>query len=144
MRTYPYNSPQAAARIVALALLADGHLRKAELDTLGRLGADEQLGLRAGEFPVILNGLCDDLLSCVNVSWATACRVDLRTLGCLIAEVDDPGLRVKVLHLCAAVVEADGQVVEGESSMLVALVEQWGLQREMLRPKRRERVVEHV
>ena len=26
MRTYPHNSPQAAARIVALAMLADGQL----------------------------------------------------------------------------------------------------------------------
>ena len=32
MRTYPTNSPQAAGRIVALALLADGHLSKAEVD----------------------------------------------------------------------------------------------------------------
>ena len=37
MRNYPRNSPQAAARIVALTLLADGHIDKAEIDTLDRV-----------------------------------------------------------------------------------------------------------
>ena len=32
MRTYPNNSPQAAARIVALAMLADGQVCKAEIN----------------------------------------------------------------------------------------------------------------
>ncbi len=36
MRTYPTNSPEAAARIVALALLADGHLSLIEIDALER------------------------------------------------------------------------------------------------------------
>ena len=36
MRHYPRNSPQAAGRILALALLSDGHLSKRELDMLDR------------------------------------------------------------------------------------------------------------
>ena len=46
MRTYQNNSPQAAARIVGLAMLADGNVCKAELDVLDRLGAHQQLGLQ--------------------------------------------------------------------------------------------------
>ena len=37
MRTYPTNSPQSAARIVALTLVADGHVSPEELDALERL-----------------------------------------------------------------------------------------------------------
>ena len=37
MRTYARSSPYAAARIVALTLLADGYLCKTELDALDRL-----------------------------------------------------------------------------------------------------------
>ena len=40
MRTYPNNSPQAAARIVGLAMLADGNVCKGELDVLDRHGAE--------------------------------------------------------------------------------------------------------
>lgn len=36
MRSYPANSPEAAARIVALALVADGHVSLIEIDTLQR------------------------------------------------------------------------------------------------------------
>ena len=72
MRTYRINSPQAAARIVGLAMLADGHLCKAELDVLDRHGA------------------------------------------------------------------------EGESIVLGAAVEHWGLHREMLQPELAKPGVEHV
>jgi uncharacterized tellurite resistance protein B-like protein len=144
MRTYPNNSPQAAARIVALAMLADGDVCKAELDVLDRLDADRQLGLQPEELYAVVHGLCEDLLSTAQLTWADACRVDPRTLVELLAEVNDAELRLKVLRLCVSVVEADGQVAEGESVMLVAAVEHWGLHREMLQPEFLKRGVKHV
>lgn len=45
MRTYPRNSPQAAARIVALAMLADGHVCRSEIEALERCDAAARLGL---------------------------------------------------------------------------------------------------
>ena len=44
MRTYLHNSPQAAARIVALVMLADGHLCKTEGESVMLTAADEQWG----------------------------------------------------------------------------------------------------
>lgn len=144
MRIYPNNSPQAAARIVALAMLADGDVCRAELDILERLRAHEQLGLRAEALHAVIDACSEDLLSAAQLTWADACRVDQRTLAELMAEVDDPELRLKVLRLCLSVVEADGQVAEGESVMLVAAVEHWGLHREMLQPAFLKRGVKHV
>ena len=46
MRSYPANSPQAAARIVALAVVADGDIGDAEIECLDRLTVHEQLDLR--------------------------------------------------------------------------------------------------
>ena len=43
MRTYRINSPQAAARIVGLAMLADGHVAEGESIVLG--AAVEHWGL---------------------------------------------------------------------------------------------------
>jgi uncharacterized tellurite resistance protein B-like protein len=131
MRSYPTNSPQAAARIVALTLLADGHLDKSELDVLERCGAHEQLGLDREDLHAVLHGFCEDLLHSAHLSWDDACRVDPRTLAQLMAEVDDPAVRLKVLRLCLKVVQADNHVADGEAIVLGAAVEQWGLQREM-------------
>jgi uncharacterized tellurite resistance protein B-like protein len=49
----------------------------------------------------------------------------------LMAEIDDPVLRKKVLRLCIAVVEADGRVHGSESVVINAAVEHWGLHRDM-------------
>lgn len=132
MRTYPRNSPQAAARILALSLLADGHLCKAEIDRLDRLEAHRQLGLERAELHAVLHTFCEDLLSSMHLTWEEACRVDARTLAELMAEIDDPELRLRLLNLCVAVVEADEHVSEGESMVLGTAVEHWGLQRAML------------
>jgi hypothetical protein len=39
---------------------------------------------------------------------------------------------LKLLHLSAAVVEADGQLADGEVIVMGAAVEHWGLHRAML------------
>ena len=152
MRIYPNNSPPAAARIVALAMLADGNVCKGELDALDQLGVHDQLGLQPEEFHVVVHAFCEDLLAtfCEDLlatarpTWADACWVDPRMLAELMAEVDDPELRLKVLRLCVSVVEADGHFAEGESIAIGAAVEHWGLHREMLRPQLANRRVEHA
>lgn len=132
MRSYPRNSPQAAARIVALAMLANRNLCKKELDTFDRLDVHAQIGLGKAEFHSVVQTLCEDILSAAHSSWSDMCRVDPRTLAELMAEIDVPELRHKLIDLCVAVVEADGHVADSESIVLVAAVEHWGLQREML------------
>ena len=46
MRSYPCNSPQAAARIVALLLIADGHVSRSEMDALYGRDIERELGPR--------------------------------------------------------------------------------------------------
>lgn len=131
MRTYPLNSPHAAARILALALVADGHLCKAELDQLRIQGAAERLGLGDAELQAVTHTFCEDLLATSQGSWEAACQVDDATLRSLLAEVDDPALRLAVLELCLSIVQADDHVADGESLVLATLVEQWGLQHQL-------------
>lgn len=133
MRTYPCNSPQAAARIVALTVLADRDISKAELDLLDHLAVHEQLGLQRSELHAVLDSFCEDLLSSEQLQWADPCPVDERTLAQLLGEIDDPALRRKLLRLCIQITEADGQVAEGEVVVLNAAVERWGLHHEMFR-----------
>jgi uncharacterized tellurite resistance protein B-like protein len=132
MRHYPTNSPQAAARIVALALVADGHVSKAELDTLERLEIARQLGIKPLELHSILQGFCEDLLQVRHAQWGDAGQIEPELLSQLMAEIDDPNLRNTVLRLCVGVVQADGHIADGESVVLVTAVEQWGLRDQLL------------
>ncbi|WP_428504079.1 TerB family tellurite resistance protein [Roseateles sp.] len=134
MRIYPANSPQAAARIVALTVVADGDIGAAEIEWLDRLAVHEQLGLARHELHALMDTFCEDLLSSGQLQWAGACPVDERTLADLMGEIQDPALRLTLLRVCVALAEADAHVDEGESTVLVAAVEHWGLHREMLRP----------
>ena len=123
MRRYPANSPQAAARIVALTAVADGDIGDAEIEGLDRIGVYAQLGLARQELHALLDTFCEDLLSSEQLKWADACPVDERTLADLMGEIQDPALRLKLLRLCAELAEADAHVAEGESIVLVAAVE---------------------
>jgi uncharacterized tellurite resistance protein B-like protein len=132
MQPYARNSPQAAARILALAMLADGRMCKAEIDTFDRLRAHEQLDLQRDEWHAVVDRLCEDLLTGARRRGADACEVDPAVLSGLMAEVDDPELRMKVLRLCVSVMKADRQIAPAESIVLVAAVDRWGLHPDVL------------
>ena len=144
MRTYPHNSPQAAARIVALAMLADGKLCVEEILVLDSVQAHEQLGLSAHQLDAVVTAFCEDLRGSPHSGWGEAGLVDPRTMAGMMAEIDDPALQRQVLRLCISVAEADGLVGESESLVLGAAVEYWGLQREMLRQEPSARTVQRV
>lgn len=133
MRIYPPNSPQAAARIVALTVVADYDIGVAEVESLDRLAVHERLGLARHELHALLNTFCEDLLASEQLKWADVCPVDERTLADLMGEIQNPALRLKLLRLCVELAEADAHVAEGESIVLVGAVEHWGLHHEMFR-----------
>ena len=137
MRSYPVNSPQAAARVIALTVVADGDIGETEIEWLDRLAVHEQLDLARHEFHALLDTFCEDLLSSGQLAWADVCPVDERTLAALMGEIQDPALRRKLLRLCVALAECDTHVAEGESIVLVAAVDHWGLHRQTLRSSSR-------
>jgi hypothetical protein len=133
MRKYPQNSPQAAARIIALTIIADGDVNHAEFELLDRLEVHRQLGLERDALHEVFDMLCVDLLANRHLEWAGSCPVDEYTLAGLMGEIDDPALRRRVMALCVQMAEVDKHVDAGESAVLVAAVEHWGLHRHMLR-----------
>ena len=133
MRIYPQNSPQAAARIIALTIVADGDVSNAEFSLLDELAVHEQLGLDRDALHEVFDNFCVDLLSDNQLGAPGACPVDDYTLSALMNEIDNVDLRRRLLNLCIKIAKADNHVAEGESIILVAAVEHWGLQRQMLR-----------
>lgn len=126
MRTYPRNSPQAAARIVALALTSDGHVSSAEERALESLDIAGELGLAPSQFAQIVQALCEDQ-SLANTPFTPPVgQVDGALLVTLIDEIDDPVLRRKVIRLCIAVTIADNYLADGEIALLAAVFNAWG------------------
>lgn len=125
MRNYPRNSPQAAARIVALVLLSDGHVSRAEIETLQRLRVEPELGLAPGGFAQVMHVLCEDLLMGSYGRASLMCSVDEAALASLMAEVDDPVLQHKVLCLAGAAAEADLHLADAEAMLLGLARKQW-------------------
>lgn len=125
MRTYPSNSPQAAARIVALTLLADGHLSEAEYAALRRNQAAQALGLSEGDFHAVVQHLAEDILLFGAATWSGTGLLDESSLLGLLQEVTDPGLRAVVLDIAAAVAHSDQQHCDAEQGVLEIARRAW-------------------
>ncbi len=125
LRPYPVNSAEASARLVALAMIANGRFETAETATLDALGGPERLGLTRPQWHGVIQDLCDDLLGPARCGDETCISDEL--LERMLDEVQDDSKRRTVLRLSSAIVHADGQVDDGESFVLLAMIERWGL-----------------
>ena len=127
MRSYPTNSPEAAARIVALALLVDGHLCHREMAVLNRLSVASELGLSADRLQHVVQAFCEDVQHGERLAWSGGGALGSEVLRPLLAEIDDPALRLRLAGLCARLMTADGRVTDGEAWVLAEMVAQWGV-----------------
>jgi hypothetical protein len=100
MRTYPRNSPQAAARIVALVLTSDGHVCSSEERALDKLDIAGQLGLLPEQFAQIVQALYEDHSVGHAPHAPMAGQIDTTLLATLMSEIDSPALQRKVMRLC--------------------------------------------
>ncbi|WP_310389942.1 TerB family tellurite resistance protein [Roseateles sp.] len=127
MRSYPHNSPEAAARIVALVLISDGQMCSSEIDALKQLGAERELGLDPHLLPHIVHTLCEELMAAGYATGSPMDKVDDGRLASLMAEISDPALRRKVLRLSLAAMRADGHLADGEVRVVEAARQHWKL-----------------
>lgn len=120
MRSYPTDSPQAVARILALALLADGSLHPDELVALRRMPE-----LPPATLHDVMREFCEDLLATHSAEPASTLTLDDATIAALLDEVQDESLRIRLLQLCSAVIEADEHLAQGEFHVLQAAARRW-------------------
>ena len=125
MRSYPSNSPAAAARVVALVLISDGHVSSSELESLNQLDGVRDLGLEPNDMPGIVQTLCEDLLMEGFDGRAMLSHLADSSLLSMLAEVDEPQLQRQVLRLAASVAHADKHLSEGEAAMLDTISRIW-------------------
>lgn len=125
MRSYTPNSPESAARVVAMMLLADGHLSMTEMHAVDTLKVSHNLGLAPQHFTRVLENFCHDLQISHPGPWMGSSQLDDEVRKPLLAEITDPDLQTEVMKLCASLIHADGHVADQEIHMLDALAQAW-------------------
>lgn len=125
MRHYPANSPQAAARILALALLADGAIDPSELHSLRQARLLERLGMSERQFDEVIRVLCEDLLLYAGRSSSGQLEIGREALRQVLGELTLPRLQRRVLQTVLDIVNADGCLAGGEAVLVSLAVECW-------------------
>lgn len=123
MKAYPVNSPEAAARVLAMAMLADGQYSMTEIRALDRQQAPERLGLNPEAFKAVVDGFCQDLLLAGGGQWTGT--VDPAIRDQLMGEITDRGLQDLILLQCETLMLADGHLADDEVDLLDALSAAW-------------------
>ncbi len=119
MRTYPTDSAKAVSRVLALAMIVDGHLAPAELKAMrasGSIPAHAALG--ADAFDDVVQELCEDLLASAARRCSAEVEIDSRLLDALLGEVQEPALRVSVMKTMLDIVHADS-VLDARETLLI-------------------------
>lgn len=127
MRRYPHNSPQAAARLVALGLLADGSISEAELHALRDCAAHIRLGLGVDELEQVIAELLEDLAAAARTHPDGVIELTPRLVGRLMAEIDDRQLRHEVMDLTLRIAHADRHIHPGEAAVMASSRIRWAM-----------------
>ena len=132
MRHYPSDSPQAMARLVVLALLADGIIETSELDQLDDKGTIARLGLDSGSFDDVFYGFCADMLRSGQRMTAERLDLDDDAIDRMLDEIRDPLLQKKTLRAMMDIVHADRQLAGGEAALISRALKRWAVDLDQL------------
>ena len=128
LRAYEPDSPQAKARLVVLAMLADGRLDDVELDdveldSLDRDGTLSSIGISREDFFAVLYDFCADVEAFPRGrgDYVLAPAV----LQKILSEVSDGEERQKLLRLIFDVIRSDGRLAKGEAALFWHAVDTW-------------------
>ena len=127
MRHYPSDSPQAMARLVVLALLADGIIDTRELDLLDDRGTIASLGLDSTSFDDVFYGFCADMLRTGQRMTSERLDLDENTIDRMLDEVRNPLLQKKTLRAMMDIVHADRHLAGGEAALIARVLKRWAL-----------------
>jgi uncharacterized tellurite resistance protein B-like protein len=127
MRHYPTNSPEALARVVAIAMMADGAIDSSELKSLERHDIINRLGLDHERFDQVFYEYYEDLLSCAHRLPSGQFELDAVNVGLLLDEIRDPLLQKKALRAMLDIVNADRRLTGMEAGLIAQALKHWGI-----------------
>jgi tellurite resistance protein len=125
------HAREAAARVLALLVAANGRVDPRELRMLDELDAYGRLQIARERFVELAQVGVDGFGSEVcDSGWMPGDAAE--EIDELLAEVDDPALRLLVCRLAAAVITADGCVSSGERAVYDHVLARWHLTQSMV------------
>lgn len=127
MRHYPSDSIEAIARVVSLALLADGGLDNSELRTLERHAILERLKIGDETFDRVLHEFCDDVLLTARAPNLGQIELDSEVIDSVLSDVRSPALQRQTLRAIVDIVAADHCLNGGEAVLLSRAMNRWQL-----------------
>jgi uncharacterized tellurite resistance protein B-like protein len=137
MRNYTIDSPQAKARIIALALLADGGLDKSEIEYLDTRDIVDHLGIAAGTFDKVMHQFCEDVEQYGLLQPNGQLDLASPVIRDILDEVRQRGAREALLRTIFDIVLADRNLSLGEAQLTARAMSHWGIRRHELAPPKR-------
>lgn len=123
LRVYPANSPRAKARLVALAMLADGRLDDAELERLGQKGTFAELGIARDDFFEVLYDFCADIENLPRGD--TNYLLSPAILDQLFGEINNSAERQLLLRQIFDMIRSDGHLDDSEAHLFWHAIDTW-------------------
>lgn len=127
MRHYPTNSPQAASRVVALTLLADGIVSRRELSSFVRFDVYQRLALDSKAMQTVLEDFARDLYEFGVPVWDHTGGLHPLVIRCVLDDVEDAHLRGEIYQICREIAETDSHISSGEQALLQLASSHWCL-----------------
>jgi uncharacterized tellurite resistance protein B-like protein len=125
MRHYETDSTPAAARLLALTVLADGGLDRDEVEAMMHTDLARRLGIGSVEFERILREYCEDLLASGHHMDGLRLKLADEVLDLLLEDITDPALQQAMLRAMQEIVSADGVETSTEVEVLARALEKW-------------------
>jgi uncharacterized tellurite resistance protein B-like protein len=126
MKTYPKDSPEAIARVLAMTMITDATLDDRELEIMDRLRLYDMLGLTKAEFAHVVKAYCDELVAAGSPDG----KVDLMDrprIDAVADLVEDPARRVAVAQMMLNIIKADDTLHTTELTLLRYILARWNL-----------------
>lgn len=125
MRNYIPDSPEARARIVALALLVDGSLDKSELDLLFRHEIVQRLGMTYDDFDRVVHWFCDDVGQSALRSDNGALDIGPEIIDELLGEILRREHQLSLLKTILEIACADRRISKSETVLASRAMHWW-------------------
>ncbi|TRZ70670.1 MAG: hypothetical protein D4S02_00105 [Rhodocyclaceae bacterium] len=127
MRHYAADSPEAIARVVSLALMADGAIDPSELSLFERHHIAARLGINQHCFNQVMQEFCEDME--VTALRETSGQLELspETIAELLQDIRNPALQQNLLRAILDIVHADNRLVGSEAAIVSQAMNGWGL-----------------
>ena len=130
MRSYPTNSPAAIARLIAMAMLADGRLDNREIDWINHHDTAALVGVDRDVLVQALLDCCRDVIT--EAEQERVFLLEDHRLARLADDITDKALQKVALSAILLIAKADGDVSEGEQTLLRFLMNRWQITLEEL------------